>query len=270
MIYDLYDKLKQEGLFFLIAGPCVIETEAIMLKTAEYLTELTAQKQIPFVFKTSFLKANRTSGSSYQGPGLEEGLALLQKIKTTFNIPLLTDVHEVTDIKSVAEVCDIIQIPAFLSRQTALLQAAAQTGKIINIKKGQFMAPEDMKHAAEKVTAENNLKVLLTERGTTFGYHNLMVDFRSFPIMKSFGFPVVYDVTHSLQRPSESKHSGGNPEFVQMMAQAAIATGCVDGLFIETHPEPFKALSDAASMLALDKMKALIDKCINIKSALEQ
>ena len=248
----------------------MIENENIMLKTAEYLTSLTTKSGIPFVFKASFQKANRTSGSSYQGPGLEEGLTLLQKIKANFNIPLLTDVHEVSDISSVAEVCDIIQIPAFLSRQTALIQAAAQTGKIVNIKKGQFMAPEDMKHAAEKVSAQNNPHVLLTERGTSFGYHNLVVDFRGFQIMKSFDFPVVYDVTHSLQRPSEGKNSGGNPEYVQMMAQAAIATGFVDGLFIETHPEPSKALSDAASMLALDKMQALIDKCLCIKDALEQ
>ena len=269
MAIDLYDKLRHNALFFLIAGPCVIEDEKTMMETAEYLTKITSERGIPFVFKTSFQKANRTSVNSYTGPGLEKGLYLLQKIKSTFNIPLLTDIHEISDIASVAEVCDIIQIPAFLSRQTSLLQAAARTGKIINIKKGQFMAPEDMGNAAGKVTNENNHKVLLTERGTTFGYHNLVVDFRGFDIMRAFGFPVIYDVTHSLQKPSEGNSSGGTPEYIRMMAQAAIATGKVDGLFIETHPEPAKALSDAASMLALDKMQALLTNCIKIKSALD-
>ncbi len=269
MAIDLYEKLKSCPVFFLLAGPCVIEDETTMMRTAEYLTKLTSHIGIPFVFKTSFQKANRTSGSSYQGPGLEEGLALLAKIKTAFNVPVITDVHEVTDIASVSEICDIIQIPAFLSRQTALIQAAAQTGKIVNIKKGQFMAPEDMKNAAEKVTSVNNHRVLLTERGTTFGYHNLVVDFRSFPIMQAFGFPVVYDVTHSLQKPSEGKHSGGSPEYIQMMAQAAMATGRINGLFIETHPEPARALSDAASMLALDEIETLLNKCIQIRETLD-
>lgn len=269
MIKDHYLNLGLARYFFLIAGPCVIEEEAIMMRTAEYLVDITSQYQIPFIFKSSFLKANRTSADSFQGPGLEEGLNLLNKIKTTFNVPILTDVHDVSEVKSVSEVCDIIQIPAFLSRQTALIEAAARTGKTVNIKKGQFMAPEDMQNAAEKATSTGNAKVMLTERGTTFGYHNLVVDFRSFAIMNSFGFPIVYDVTHSLQKPSEGKHSGGSPEYVQMMAQAAIATGYVHGLFIETHPEPSKAKSDAASMLALNKMQNLLLKCISIKEALD-
>lgn len=267
---DLYDLLKAADPFFLIAGPCVIESEDIMMQTAEYLTKLTTAYQIPFVFKSSFLKANRTSADSFMGPGIVEGLAILNSIKTTFRVPVLTDVHDVAEIDLVKDVCDIIQIPAFLSRQTLLIKAAAQTGKIVNIKKGQFMAPEDMKSAALKVTAEGNNQVMLTERGTTFGYHNLVVDFRSFPIMQECDFPVIYDVTHSLQKPSEGKHSGGSPQYVQMMAQAAIATGQIQGLFIETHPNPALAKSDAASMLSLDKMEMLLDNCKKIKQALDK
>ncbi|MFO7659940.1 MAG: 3-deoxy-8-phosphooctulonate synthase [Candidatus Cloacimonadaceae bacterium] len=269
MTDNLFEQLKRSRPFFLIAGPCVIEDEKTMMQTAETLVRLTSELSLPFVFKASFLKANRTSPDSFRGPGLQEGLQLLQKIKTTFSVPLLTDVHETTDINAVQEVVDIIQIPAFLSRQTLLIQAAAQTGKIVNLKKGQFMAPEDMRSAAAKVTSMHNQQVLLTERGTSFGYHNLVVDFRSFQIMHQIGFPVVYDVTHSLQKPSVTDKSGGSPEFVQMMAQAALATGFVDGLFIETHPHPEKALSDAASMLALDQLPALLKSCIKIKEALQ-
>lgn len=265
----LYDKLKQSNTFFLIAGPCVIEDEDLMMRTAGFLAELTARLGIPFIFKASYLKANRTSADSYRGPGLDEGLALLSKINTSFNVPILTDVHETSDVSAAAEVCDVLQIPAFLSRQTALLQAAARSGKIVNIKKGQFMAPEDMLSASEKVTSADNQKLILTERGTTFGYHNLVVDFRSFAVMKAYGFPVVYDVTHSLQKPSVGKQSGGSPEYVRMMAQAAIATGSVDGLFIETHPQPARAQSDASSMIALDELPSILDNCIKIYQALE-
>jgi 2-dehydro-3-deoxyphosphooctonate aldolase (KDO 8-P synthase) len=264
----LYDVLNNCKTFFLISGPCVIEDKDTMFKVAETLVTITSKKNIPFVFKTSFLKANRTSVESYSGPGLEEGLSILQSLKSHFHFPILTDVHETSDIGSVSEVCDILQIPAFLSRQTVLIQSAARTGKIINIKKGQFMAPEDMQAAANKVFSCDNNKILLTERGSSFGYHNLVVDFRSFAIMKSFGYPVVYDVTHSLQKPSENKQSGGSPEYVLMMAQAAIATGYVDGLFIETHPNPHKALSDSKSMLALEKLPMLIDNCLIIKDSL--
>jgi 2-dehydro-3-deoxyphosphooctonate aldolase (KDO 8-P synthase) len=268
MTADLYASLRQTDKFFLIAGPCVIEDESVMLKTAEFLKQITAELNIPFIFKTSFTKANRTSCSSYQGPGLDEGLRLLQRIKTEFSVPLLTDVHETTDIASVAEVCDVIQIPAFLCRQTALLQTAGRSGKIVNIKKGQFMAPEDMQSAAQKVSEQGNTQILLTERGTTFGYHNLVVDFRSFAILKETGYPVIYDVTHSLQKPSESSQSGGTPQYISLMAQAALATGCVSGLFIETHPEPARALSDAASMLALDKLPDLLKQCLKVRAAL--
>jgi 2-dehydro-3-deoxyphosphooctonate aldolase (KDO 8-P synthase) len=264
----LYDVLSKCSTFFLIAGPCVIEDRDTMHRTAEYLSELTMKKGIPFIFKTSFLKANRTSYESYRGPGLEEGLTILQDLKEQFNLYLLTDVHETTDIASVSEVCDVLQIPAFLSRQTALIQSAAKTGKIVNIKKGQFMAPEDMHSAAGKVLAMSNNRILLTERGSSFGYHNLVVDFRSFAIMHSFGYPVVYDVTHSLQKPSQGNQSGGAPEFAPMMAQAAIATGKVNGLFIETHPNPTKALSDSKSMLALNSVDNLIEQCLKIRETI--
>jgi len=260
----LYSELSSCKNFFLIAGPCVIEEESIMFTIAEALKELCARKAIPLVFKASYKKANRSSLNSFSGPGMEEGLKLLNKIKQEFEVPVLTDVHECVEVASAAEVCDILQIPAFLSRQTELITAVAATGKIINIKKGQFMAPEDMQLAAEKASSTGNTQILLTERGTTFGYHNLVVDFRSFGIMHEYGYPVVYDVTHSLQRPSLGNFSGGNPEFALPMAKAAIATGMVKGLFIETHPEPHKAKSDAASMLPLAKMELLVESCLQV------
>ncbi len=259
---DLYKRLTNFDKLFVIAGTCVVEDENIMMKTAESLCKETEKRGINFVFKASFLKSNRTSITSFTGPGIQEGLEMLSKIKKEFNVPLLTDVHETSEIKAVAEVVDIIQIPAFLSRQTVLISKAAQTGRIINIKKGQFMAPEDMINAAEKITAQNNFNLMLTERGTTFGYHNLVVDFRGFAVMKSIGFPVVYDVTHSLQRPSINKVSGGNPEYAIMMAKAALSTNFVDGLFFETHPYPEEALSDAASMISLEKIPNLLDECL--------
>ncbi|HOM79197.1 MAG TPA: 3-deoxy-8-phosphooctulonate synthase [Candidatus Cloacimonas acidaminovorans] len=260
----LYTELASSQNFFLIAGPCVIEEESIMFTVAETLKELCTRKGIPFVFKSSYSKANRSSVNSFSGPGREEGLKILSKIKQEFEVPVLTDVHECVEVASAAEVCDILQIPAFLSRQTELIKTAAVTGRIINIKKGQFMAPEDMKLAAEKASSTGNKQILITERGTTFGYHNLVVDFRSFAIMHQFGYPVVYDVTHSLQRPSVGNYSGGDPEFALPMAKAAIATGMVKGLFIETHPEPQKAKSDSASMLPLAKMESLLESCLQV------
>jgi len=264
LMNKLYTELASSQNFFLIAGPCVIEEESIMFTVAETLKELCARKGIPFVFKSSYSKANRSSVNSFSGPGREEGLKILSKIKQEFEVPVLTDVHECVEVASAAEVCDILQIPAFLSRQTELIRTAAVTGRIINIKKGQFMAPEDMKLAAEKASSTGNKQILLTERGTTFGYHNLVVDFRSFAIMHKFGYPVVYDVTHSLQRPSVGNYSGGNPEFALPMAKAAIATGMVKGLFIETHPEPQQAKSDSASMLPLAKMESLLESCLQV------
>jgi len=264
IMMSLYKTLSDDKGFFLIAGPCVVEEEALMMKVAHRLLQETTQRNIPLIFKSSYKKANRTSIDSPTGVGLDEGLRILQKIKERFNLPILTDVHETIEVDAVAEVADIIQIPAFLSRQTDLLLAMARTGRIVNIKKGQFMAPQDMKAAADKVLSENNYNILLTERGTSFGYHNLVVDFRSFSIMKDLGYPVIYDVTHSLQQPSKDKVSGGTPEFVPMMAKAALATGKVDGLFIETHPTPKKALSDATSMLELNKIPRLLDSCLEI------
>lgn len=260
----LYKELSDCQGFFLIAGPCVIESKNIMFTVAETLKNLCTAKGIPLIFKSSYRKANRSSVMSFSGPGMEEGLNMLAEIKREFELPILTDVHECCEVAAAAEVCDILQIPAFLSRQTDLIKTAASTGKIINIKKGQFMAPEDMKLAAEKASSSGNEQILLTERGTTFGYHNLVVDFRSFAIMSQFGYPVVYDVTHSLQRPSISNFSGGNPEFAYPMAKAAIATGKVKGLFIETHPDPEKAKSDAASMLPLAKMEVLLSDCLRV------
>ena len=263
-LMDLYQKLLNKDKFFLIAGPCVVEEEKMMFEVAEKLIEETDKRNIPFVFKSSYIKANRTSINSPTGAGLEKGLRILRKIKEKFNIPILTDIHEISEVEIVAEVADIIQVPAFLSRQTNLIVAMAKTGRIINIKKGQFMAPEDMKAAAEKVLSVNNNEILLTERGTSFGYHNLVVDFRGFVILKKIGYPVIYDVTHSLQKPSIDKTSGGSPEFAPMMARAALATGMVDGLFIETHPNPKEALSDADSMLPLSEIPQLLDDCLSL------
>ncbi len=263
---SLYNELSNSDSFFLVAGPCVIEDISTLHTIAERLVEMTSKRSIPFVFKASFTKANRTSVHSYAGPGLTEGLAMLAEVKAKWNIPILTDVHETCEVNKVAEVADILQIPAFLARQTYLLQAAAKTGKLVNIKKGQFMSPVDMKLAAEKVSSENNYNILLTERGTCFGYHDLVVDFRSFAQLSNTNFPVIYDVTHSLQKPSVNKTSGGTPEYVPMMAKAALATGYVDGLFIETHPHPLEALSDASSMYCLDDLPALLDELLLINT----
>jgi 2-dehydro-3-deoxyphosphooctonate aldolase (KDO 8-P synthase) len=219
---------------------------------------------LELVFKASFLKANRTSSGSFSGPGIENGLRVLQRVKEEFELPILTDIHESEDAVPTAEIADIIQIPAFLSRQTFLIRAAAATGRIINIKKGQFMAPEDMKSAVEKCLDFSNEHILLTERGTSFGYHNLVVDFRSFAIMQELGFPVVYDVTHSLQQPSSGVTTGGTPQYAEMMARAAIATGKVKGLFLETHPKPEEAKSDAATMLKLSKFAHLLDRVLEV------
>jgi len=261
---SLYEKLTNASDFFLIAGPCVIEEESIMLHTAEYLKNLSDRLKLPLVFKSSYSKANRSSGGSFSGPGLEKGLRLLSRIKREFELPILSDVHEVCEVEAAAKVCDILQIPAFLCRQTSLIRAAAETGRIVNLKKGQFMAPEDMAAASAKVSETGNEQILLTERGSSFGYHNLIVDFRGFAIMAQTGYPVVYDLTHSLQRPSSGTETGGNPEFAPMMARAAMATGKVKGLFIECHPEPEQAKSDAATMLSLSELEGLLKPVIEI------
>ncbi len=263
----MYNKILDSSLFFLLAGPCVIESEKSVMQIAEELKEITSKLQIEYVFKASYKKANRTSLDSFTGVGIDEGMRILEKVKKELDLPVVTDIHEAHEASIVADVVDIIQIPAFLSRQTDLLLSAGNTGKIVNIKKAQFMAGEDVESAAEKVKSTGNSKIMLTERGTSFGYHNLVVDFRNFAIMKSMGLPVIYDVTHSLQQPSVGKISGGTPQYVPMMAKAALATGMVDGLFLETHPNPEKGLSDAKSMYPLAKMEKLLEDCVRVWNA---
>ncbi len=253
------------GEFFLIAGPCVAESEELCLEVAKSVLEITEKLDIPFVFKASYQKANRTSAKAYTGPGLEQGLDILSTVKEKYNVPILTDVHEAGEVQAVAEVADILQIPAFLSRQTDLIAEAGATGRWVNIKKGQFLAPEDMKHAVEKA---NSQKIMLTERGSCFGYHNLIVDFRSLPVMKAYG-KVIFDASHSLQHPSGSGNvSGGQPDMIIPMARAATAIG-IDGLFVETHPNPDKAMSDAKSMLPLSQIKDLLRDVLNVRKALK-
>lgn len=250
-------RVGENSPFALIAGPCVVENEEMILHTAGEIKKIAEELMIPFVFKASYKKANRTSGKSFTGIGDEEALVILEKVKKEFDLPVLTDVHTVEEVKSASEVVDVLQIPAFLCRQTDLLLAAGETGKIINIKKGQFLAPEDMKHAAEKVASTGNKNILLTERGTTFGYHNLVVDMRSFIIMKELGYPVVMDATHSVQIPGRGGESGGQPRFIKPLARAATAVG-VDLLFLEVHPDPKNAKSDAESQLPLSELKDLL------------
>lgn len=252
--------------FFLIAGPCVVESAELCLRVADHCLQLAAQHNLPYVFKASYTKANRLSHTSYHGPGLHEGLRVLQMIKEKFAIPILTDVHESQEVSDVAEVADIIQIPAFLCRQTALVVAAAKTGRWVNIKKGQFLAPQDMAAIASKAQSD---RVMLTERGATFGYRDLVVDFRSLAIMRETGYPVIFDVTHSLQQPGAAGGaSGGQPEFAIPMARAAVAFG-IDGLFVETHPNPKEALSDAKSMLPMSSMGSLLDDIMRVRAAVQ-
>lgn len=247
-----------DGSFFLIAGPCVIEGEEMALRIAGEIRKTCDSENIPFIFKASFDKANRSSVNSFRGVGMEKGLDILSKVKRDVGVPVLSDVHETSQVGAAAQVLSIIQIPAFLSRQTDLLQAAASTGLPVNIKKGQFMAPEDMALAAEKVITCGNRRIMLTERGTFFGYHNLVVDFRNIPIMKQTGFPVVLDATHSLQRPAGAGViSGGNPEYIPLMAAAGITAGA-DGIFIEVHPDPVNAKSDKHTSLDIKKLPGLL------------
>jgi 2-dehydro-3-deoxyphosphooctonate aldolase (KDO 8-P synthase) len=242
----------------LIAGPCVIESEELVLSTCEKIKEITSRHEVPFVFKSSYTKANRLKIDSYSGPGLENGLKILERVKKEFDVPILTDIHNPDEAFSASKVVDVLQIPAFLCRQTDLVLAAAKTGKPLNIKKGQFMAPEDMLPIARKAESAGNKSVLLTERGTFFGYHNLVVDMRSLYIMRNLGYPVVFDATHSLQLPgSRGGSSGGQPQFIFPLARAAVACGC-DALFVETHPDVTNALCDKDNMLPLDKLEELI------------
>jgi 2-dehydro-3-deoxyphosphooctonate aldolase (KDO 8-P synthase) len=249
---------------FLIAGPCVIESESHATKMAERLGAIAAELGIPYIFKASYDKANRSSVSSFRGPQLEEGLRILAAIKKHTGLPILSDVHDVSQVGPAAEVCDILQIPAFLCRQTDLLAAAGRTGRVVNVKKGQFVSPWEMANAAEKIASTGNEKIMLTERGASFGYQNLVVDMRSFPIMRKFGYPVVFDVTHSVQLPGGAGNaSGGQPEFIEPLARAGTAVG-VDGLFLEVHDNPAQALSDGANALPLEQFRPLLQKILRL------
>jgi 2-dehydro-3-deoxyphosphooctonate aldolase (KDO 8-P synthase) len=248
----------------IIAGPCVIESEDHCLFMADQLKKITEKINIPFIFKSSFLKANRSSIHSYTGPGLEKGLNILASVKKKFSIPITSDIHSIEQVEPAAEILDIIQIPAFLSRQTELIVRAAKTGRIINVKKGQFLAPDDVKNIIEKVYSTGNKKLLITERGTSFGYHNLVVDMRSFEIVKKNQVPVIYDATHSIQLPGgKGDHSGGQCEFIPALSKAAVAIG-INGIFFEVHDKPEKAKSDSSSMLTLEDFKRLLPILIKI------
>jgi 2-dehydro-3-deoxyphosphooctonate aldolase (KDO 8-P synthase) len=254
----------------LIAGPCVVESRDMILRTAEKIQSITRRLGMPFIFKSSYKKANRTSGKSFSSIGEEAALKILGDVKRELGIPILTDVHSEREVLLGAEIADVLQIPAFLCRQTELLQAAGKTGKAVNIKKGQFVAPEDMKLAAEKVASTGNKRILLTERGSTFGYHNLVVDMRSLPIMRRSGYPVVLDATHSVQLPGgERDKSGGQPEFIFPIARAGVAAGC-DAVFIETHPNPAKAKSDASSQLKLDLLESLLQQLVALDGTMKR
>ena len=254
----------------LIAGPCAIESEALCLSVGEHLASLCSELHMPYVFKASFDKANRTSLNSFRGHGLESGLSILRKVKEQVGVPVLTDVHETEHVQAVAEVADVLQIPAFLSRQTDLLVECGKWGRAVNIKKGQFLPPEDMGYAVEKVAGSGTKNVLVTERGALFGYRDLVVDMRSLVIMRSLGYPVVFDATHSVQQMgARGGHSGGRPEFIPAQVRGAVAVG-IDALFIETHPEPENALSDGATMVPLDQMRDLLEMVLAIRSAGER
>jgi 2-dehydro-3-deoxyphosphooctonate aldolase (KDO 8-P synthase) len=272
--FQLGDIRIGSGNLFLIAGPCVIESEEHAIRMAEIIKGVTRALEFPFIFKASYDKANRTSVRSFRGPGLKEGLRILKKIKDELHVPVLTDVHETTDVGRVAEVADVLQIPAFLSRQTDLVVAVALSGRVVNIKKGQFASPWDMRHAVEKCRDAGNPQVFLTERGASFGYNNLVVDMRSLAIMRKFA-PVVFDATHSVQLPSSQNGgtgpavSGGQPEFIPVLARAAVAAG-VDGVFLEVHDNPKEAKSDGANALESTKLRTLLKELLAVRRALAE
>lgn len=261
------DQTYDAGNFFLLAGPCVVESEELIMQVAERVSGICRDLGIPYVFKSSYRKANRTSGTSFTGLGDDAAMKMLQKTGKKYSLPIVTDIHSPEEAAKAAEYVDILQIPAFLCRQTDLLVAAAQTGKIVNVKKGQFVSGEAMKFAVDKIKNAGNDKIMLTERGTTFGYQDLVVDYRNIPAMKAHQVPVVMDVTHALQQPNQTSGvTGGNPQLIATIAKAAIAAGA-DGLFIETHPKPSKALSDGANMLQLDLLKDLLAQLIRLRKA---
>lgn len=261
-------KNTESNNFFLLAGPCVVENEDLVFEVAEKVIQTTQKLQIPYIFKASYRKANRSRKDSFTGIGDIKALEILAKVRNKLNVPIVTDIHTAEEARIAAEFVDVLQIPAFLCRQTDLLEAAAQTGKIINIKKGQFLAPEAMKFASQKVVDSGNMNVMLTERGTTFGYQDLLIDYRAIPEMQKTGYPVILDITHSLQQPNQSSGvTGGRPDLIETVAKAGIAVG-VDGLFIETHPEPSKALSDGANMLKLEYLEPLLEKLVKIRQTI--
>lgn len=261
-------KYSDSGNFFLMAGPCVVEGRDMALSIAEKICTISEKYKIPYIFKASYRKANRSSANSFTGIGDEKALKVLKEVSDTFDVPVVTDIHESHEASMAAEYVDVLQIPAFLCRQTELLIAAANTGKVVNIKKGQFLSGQSMKFAVEKVIGAGNNSVILTERGNSFGYSDLVVDFRNLPEMKAHGVPVVMDVTHSLQQPNQASGvTGGNPAMIETIAKAAIAVGA-DGLFIETHPEPAIAKSDGANMLQLDNLEDLMQKLVRLRAAL--
>lgn len=254
--------------FFLIAGPCVVESEELVFEVADKIVQLCQDLKIAYIFKASYRKANRTSANSFTGIGDEKALKIIEKVKQHYNIPVTTDVHTAEECVLAAKYVDVLQIPAFLSRQTDLLEAAAKTDRIINVKKGQFLSGESMKFVVEKIKQFHNQKIMLTERGTTFGYQDLIVDFRNVPILKSNNVPVIMDCTHSLQQPNQSSGvTGGNREMIEIIAKAAVATG-VNGIFLETHPNPSEAKSDGANMLKLENLQPLLKKLINISNVI--
>ncbi len=256
--------------FFLLAGPCVIESEDMALGIAERIVKITDKLGIPYVFKGSYRKANRSRIDSFTGIGDEKALKVLRKVSETFDIPTVTDIHDACEAEMAAGYVDVLQIPAFLCRQTDLLIAAARTGKMVNIKKGQFLSPEAMRFAVQKVVDAGNNNVAITERGTTFGYQDLIVDYRGIPQMKTFGFPVIVDVTHSLQQPNQTQGvTGGLPQLIETIARAAVVVG-TDGLFLETHPEPCKAKSDGANMLPLDQLEGLLTRLVEIRKTVNK
>lgn len=258
------------GDLFLIAGPCVVESESHALKMAHAIRSVTERTGVPYIFKASYDKANRTSINAHRGPGIDEALRILGRIRTDAGVPVLTDVHDVSQVRAASEVADVLQIPAFLSRQTDLIVEAARSGRAVNIKKGQFLAPNDMQNAIEKATSQGNEHVMITERGTSFGYNNLVVDFRSLPIMRGFGYPVIYDVTHSLQRPGGlGTSTGGDSQFIEYMARAGVACG-VDGVFMEVHDNPAAALSDGPNSLPLERLEPLLEKLKAIHELVRQ
>lgn len=266
MIKKIED-LRRDDMFFLLAGPCVIEGEEMAMRIAERVVKITSDLNIPYVFKGSYKKANRSRIDSFTGIGDEKALKILRKVRETFDVPMVTDIHSVSEAEMAAEYVDILQIPAFLCRQTDLLMAAANTGKIVNIKKGQFLSPGAMRFAADKVIEAGNDQVMITERGTTFGYNDLLVDYRGIPEMQTFGHPVILDVTHSLQQPNQSSGvTGGMPQLIETIAKAGVAVG-VDGLFMETHEDPSIAKSDGANMLKLDLLEPLLMKLVKIRRA---